>query len=391
MHAKKLLHKLYDKAIHQKRIGLLIEIVEGVLKTKSLSLTRLGRGLDLPIQERSSISKVNRFLGNVYFQKETEEFYSYLTGYIINGQKRPTILVDWTKLPELDYYALRASLSMPGRALTLYEEVHPKKKEGTQKVHKLFLKRLKEMLPLDCHPIIVTDAGFKNPWFKEVLKCGWDFIGRVRGLLTYQNEAGEFVQCSDLYKQATREAQSLGAKILAKSNPLEVCFYIIRDKLKRRKNRTRNGKASKHKDSIAHGRSHREPWLLVSSLKGRWAAKQVVKFYRQRMGIEEAFRDLKSSQYGLGFENNHTLKYKRFAVWLLVAALASFIAWVVGYIAETQGLHRQFQANSTRTRRVLSFFYLGCEVIRKKIKITINWQQLIFTEVSFTRAATCSQ
>jgi hypothetical protein len=37
------------------------------------------------------------------------------------------------------------------------------------------------MLPKRCRPVIVTDAGFKVPWFKEISALGWHFIGRVRG------------------------------------------------------------------------------------------------------------------------------------------------------------------------------------------------------------------
>jgi transposase len=101
-------------------------------------------------------------------------------------------------------------------------------------------------------------------------------------------------------------------------------------------------------------------------------AKRVVKIYKKRMQIEEAFRDLKSSRYGLGFEDAYSKKIKRIEILLLIAALASFIAWLVGWIAEQNKLHYQFQSNSIKDRRVLSFFYLGCEVIKRRIKITIN-------------------
>jgi len=40
--------------------------------------------------------------------------------------------------------------------------------------------KLKMMLPKSCKPIIVTDAGFRIPWFQLVESLGWDFIGRVR-------------------------------------------------------------------------------------------------------------------------------------------------------------------------------------------------------------------
>jgi hypothetical protein len=385
MHAEKLLHKLLDNAIHQKRIGVLTEIVESVIHTKQLSLTAVGRGLSSKIQERSGISKVNGVLANEYYQKDYGIFYECMTQWIIGGSKRPEIIVDWTKMPGLNWYALRASLAVGSRALTLYEEVHSGKKNGNHQVHKKFLKKIKGMLSEDCKPIIVTDAGFKNPWFKEVLALGWDFVGRVRGLQQYQEE-GVYRPCSHLFKQANGIPESLGSKILTKQNPLKANFYIIRDKLKRRKNRTKKGTVSKHKDSIAQGKAHREPWLLVSSLTGRWAAKKVIGIYRRRMTIEEAFRDLKSSRYGLGFGESKTLKHKRFIVWLLIAALAMLIAWIAGYIAEKIGLHYQFQANSIKKRRVLSFFYLGCQVIRKKLKWPPDLKKLKFPEAPFIEA-----
>ncbi|MBN9227352.1 MULTISPECIES: hypothetical protein [Legionella] len=63
----------------------------------------------------------------------------------------------------------------------------------------------------------------------------------------------------------------------------------------------------------------------------------------------------------------------------MLAALAGLIAWLTGAAAEQLKLHYDFQANSYKHRRVLSFFYLGCQIIRKKINLDINWE-LIFKE-----------
>lgn len=57
-------------------------------------------------------------------------------------------------------YVLRASLSMSGRSMVIYEESHPKKKENNHATHKEFLNQLKKLLPSSVTPIIVTDAGF---------------------------------------------------------------------------------------------------------------------------------------------------------------------------------------------------------------------------------------
>ncbi|MDQ7072896.1 MAG: hypothetical protein Q9N32_04590 [Gammaproteobacteria bacterium] len=47
-------------------------------------------------------------------------------------------------------------------------------------IHKAFMSKLKSMLPPTCKPIIVSDAGFRIPWFKLIESLGWDFVGRVR-------------------------------------------------------------------------------------------------------------------------------------------------------------------------------------------------------------------
>ncbi|KTD50875.1 Transposase, IS4-like [Legionella quateirensis] len=98
----------------------------------------------------------------------------------------------------------------------------------------------------------------------------------------------------------------------------------------------------------------------------------MVKIYKRRMTIEGSFRDTKSTEFGFSFEENKTVITARYIVWLMLAALASFIAWIVGYAAEKEKLHYKFQANTYRHRRVLSFFYLGCRIIRKKIEVLIN-------------------
>ena len=79
-------------------------------------------------------------------------------------------------------------------------------------------------------------------------------------------------------------------------------------------------------------------------------------------------------------QENKTERQERLIVWLLLAALASLFAWVVGRAAETKGLQYQFQANSIRHRRVLSLFYLGCEVIRKNINLPIDLEMIFFNE-----------
>jgi hypothetical protein len=375
MHAAKYLHNILDKSIHKKQKQVLVEVTLGVVRSKQLKLSDLGRSLGLAIQARSGIRKVDRILGNKFFQKKNEKIYQAIIEKVLGKKARPIILVDWTKLPNVSEYALRASLPVEGRAITLYEEVHPQEKVGNGKVQRNYLKKLKGLLNKECCPILVTDAGFKNPWFKEVQSLGWDYIGRVRGKTKYKDKL-DYEYIEQLYGKAGLEPEYLGEKILSKRNPLKTSFYIVKQKLKGRKSYRRDGRIKRDKDSKNYSRSQREPWLLVSSLKGYFKAKKVVWIYKKRMSIEESFRDTKSNQYGLSLERNKTYKRKRLIVWLMMGALANLLAMVVGIEAERIKLHYQFQSNSIKHRRVLSVFYLGCEVIKKKIDIPIKTSEI---------------
>jgi uncharacterized protein with von Willebrand factor type A (vWA) domain len=55
-------------------------------------------------------------------------------------------------------------MAVKGELITLYKEVHSNKTKKTA-IHKAFLEMLHTLLPSDYHPIIVTDAGYKSPWF----------------------------------------------------------------------------------------------------------------------------------------------------------------------------------------------------------------------------------
>lgn len=73
---------------------------------------------------------------------------------------------------------------------------------------------------------------------------------------------------------------------------------------------------------------------------------------------------------------NETINAERYGVWFMLAALASFVAWIIGYAAEKLNLHYKFQANTYRHKRVLSFFFLGCQIIKKKLKIPIVFEEI---------------
>jgi len=344
-----------------------ISMIDALLHGRVLTVTGLGRSLRGTTAPKHQIKKADRLIGNHHLHGERNAFYKALTQLTVGELTRPVILVDWSDVSDdRSFQKIRASMAAEGRALTLYEEVHPQSRAATPVVQERFLQTLQSLLPEKCQPIIVTDAGFKNPWFKSVQAMGWDFVGRVGGHILYREYGSEadWFRVEQLFAEATRRAKHLGQIELARANPLVCHAYSLKKKPAGRVKKTRFGKKCAMKHSLKNAHRERTPWLLVTSLEGGGAiSKQVIRLYQSRMQIEESFRDLKNHRFGFSFRDSLTRKRYRLENLLLIGALATFAAWLVGKAAEVKGLHRQYQANTVRSRNVLSTFYLGLEVI----------------------------
>lgn len=370
MHHLTIVQKTLSSVIHAKRLRSLNEMVNASFVAESLTVTQLGRALASDcLSERSGIRKSDRFLSNPKLHDEYPLICHRLCRFLISDSASPWILVDWTKMPHKNYHVLRASLVADGRAITLYEEIHDESKLNSPKVNKEFLRQLKMILPQNCKPIVVTDAGFGVSWFKDVLKQNWDYVGRVRGNSYYSKQDDSWLKCSDLKDIATKTPKYIGAIYLTKTHSFNTNLYTIKNPPKGRHALNKAGKIRKDSNSKSKSKAATEPLTVVTSLThNSTMTNKVIKIYQARMQIEEAIRDLKSTKYGLGFEHMMSYKPKRILMLLMVAMIVAFIAYFTGMIAESKNLHLKFQANTIKHRRVLSLFYLGRRIIKKSIK-----------------------
>lgn len=372
MQVSGILTKHLSNVIHKTRLITLSLLVGSLFHAKFFSLTGLGRALKTDAQERSAIKRVDRFFANKRLQKDRLSIYSTVCRQLVGGAKNPLIIVDWSTIPNQTNNVLRAALVTSGRALTLYEEVHPQKKYANPKLHLRFLIKLKSMLDEDVIPIIITDAGFHSSWFKAVQGLGWDYVGRIRGNKFYRLlDVLTWSTISSLHRDATGTPRFFGAIELCKNSGFTTKLYRYKSEKKGRKAKTKRGNVKQNAQSLKHAKGNKEPWILVSSLpESSKSAKKIISIYRLRMQIEEGFRDLKSTKFGFGFEHVNTKYIYRLNVFFLIAMLAAFLAWVIGWLAEKLDLQGQYQACSTKTKRILSLFYLGCRIIlRAKNKI----------------------
>ena len=373
MHASRLLHKQLEKScpnIHQKRLDTLLLGVTTATQGHTLSIAGLGRGINNRVATKHNIKRMDRLVGNSKLNQEREKIYAYLVKQCVGNKLRPIIIVDWSVLSECGaHHFLRASIALEGRALTLYEECHPENHLYSSKYEKIFLDKLHALLPEGCRPIILTDAGFRNPWFNCITDLGWDYIGRIRGrtLIKLDHEA-HWKHCKLSYIQATPTPRYLGHATLAKANPIHGHIHLVKQEKKHRVKKNLRGKKVKCSMSLKHAQRENEPWLLITSLQPKHdSANRIIKIYKLRMQIEESFRDAKSVKFGLGLSSSRTNSQSRYHVLLLMASLALFLLWLIGYCAKVKKLHFQYQANSIKHCNVLSIIFIGLEVVKRRI------------------------
>jgi hypothetical protein len=345
------------RGVHLTRCRAVFAVAHALVGSGRLSLTNLGRAVATRTSAKHGIKRVDRLLGNPRLHADRETFFRAIARRVLVSASRPVIIVDWTAVtPKL--WALVAAVAFEGRAIVVYAETHPIARYMKPHVHEEFLLKLKRVLPAGCKPVVVTDAGFRSPWMKEVLHLGWDYIGRIRHGTVQHIKGKVWMGFGKLWRMTRTIPTDLGRFELAREarHPCRLVGIrklnglVLPTSPKARGYRLDRGVARQRRNAL-------EPWTLATSLEG--PASEVIACYRQRMQIEETFRDTKSHRYGISLAHARTSSPERADVLLLLAAIAMLVTTLVGIAAEFLHLHRTFQANTVRNRRVLSLPTLG--------------------------------
>ena len=369
MHAARVLQKVLRPVIahldvrHARNV---FSAVEALVRGRRLTLMELARHWPGAERIRGPLKRLDRLLGNRVVQARRSSFYQTTARWLLRSP-RPMLIVDWSELKaDGRWHLLRAGVVTRGRTITLYEEVHPEAKKNNAAVETAFLKRLRDLLPAGVRPIVITDAGFRVPWFRAVAALGWHFIGRVRHRTRCRFLEGmrenPWIYCRSLHSRATRHALLLGSVELTESNPLACRLVLIARVARGRIDRTRYGTRARGGHSRKMARSATEPWLLAVSLSlSDLPATAIVARYARRMQIEQSFRDLKSHRYGCAFEDTLTREPRRLEMLLLIHMLASLLAWLVGVTAT---LKRVASVCMPALKKNYSFLWIGWAVLR---------------------------
>lgn len=351
--------------IHAIRFAAMLALVSAIIRGRRLTLTAIGRALSGRSFPKHGIKRVDRLLSNWRMQAERWLCFQDIAQFLIGDCSTPVILMDWTKVTD-GFHALAAAVPIGGRALTIYEEVHKERRLGTPRVQDAFLRALRDVLPIGCRPIIVTDAGFQGPFFRSVMRLGWDFVGRIRGTAKMRaTPGGAWRKVSDLYAMAARSPRDLGTFHLYKDSASIDARLVLAAKRQRRKKHPWSWRWSAQggvSPSTISGA--KEPWLLATSISSDVADK-IISIYAARMQIEETFRDAKNPRFGWSLRHVRGSNAARLTLLLLFAAIATLAVTLLGLAASSIGYHRRYQAN-TATKRVLSNFVLGLAVFERR-------------------------
>lgn len=365
--------------MHKKRLESLESILSSCIRHEQLTVTGLGRGIGSEALEKHNIKRADRLLSNKHLHSELKAIYQDLSKSVMEGIETPVILVDWSNLDSREtHFLLRASIALQGRSITIYEEVHTAETKERRKTHNRFLQNLSKVIPKGATPIIVTDAGFKITWFKEVAKYGWNWVGRIRGRMKVDLAGNsDWIEGRALFPKASSTAKMFDDAVIGKQNNLNCQLVLFKAKPKGRVMLTKFGKRKQGIRAKRAAKAQKEPWLLATSLPNTsYSPKQIVNIYSSRMQIEESFRDMKCSQYGIGLKSSRTYKKERLQVLVVIAALVNAFTWILGKATHNQNSHRQFQANTVKKTNVLSFVFIGLKVF-KKTNVKIMYESLI--------------
>lgn len=351
-------------SMHKMRRLALIDCISSILNGGLLTVTGMGRGIAGATYEKHRIKRSDRLCSNLHLYNERTQIYTEISKRWIIPGTRPVILVDWSDLDDAkNSFLISATLAYDGRSITLYAEVHSIETKESPEAHFAFMTSLKNILPDNCKPIIVADAGFKVPWHELVLYMGWDYVGRVRQPNHCQFEGEDWQPVKQVFKRATTTAKYFSG-LLTMSNEFKTNFVLFKKPPMGRHSLTADGEKRRSKASKVHSKSGKEPWLLATSLEvSQRTAERVVRIYQRRMQIEEGYRDFKNHLYGFGFEHHESKSIKRISILILIAVLASLVLLLIGTAAEQANLSGRYQANTTKTRRVISLNYLGLRIV----------------------------
>lgn len=377
MHKQAFCQKLFDTSlgtsIHKARKKCLSRFIGDLLDYEvNLSVTEIGKKLSSSSTVKSKIQAANYLIGNKKLTFQIPLIYKGLAHFFWGDSKELVLLIDWSGSCGEKLHTLTASIVGHGRSIPIYHEIFCEAQLGSQTAHEQFLQTLRGIIPPQIKVTIITDAGFRTPWFREVISYGWDVIGRIYGGFSFQKEGEtDWISLNDVDFGGIGKAFSLGkGKIGKKTKRVSGYVYTYKERL--------SGKSHKKNPYPTHEKQHslsyRKGWIIFSTIEK--SPHFIVRYYKKRMQIEQNFKDIKNQEVGLGLRQNQSQTVDRITMLWFLACLIIIISWWFGLMLETTNQHWSYQANTVKNKRVRSFIHLARMVYRHEPYL-LDWNKFI--------------
>jgi len=333
----KFLTGLIGDDVHAKRVYSLANATLGVISSASLAVNTIGQGLALARGKhpKHAVKQVDRLLSNAGI--DVYELAPRWVAHVVGPRRNIVVAMDWTDFDPDDQSTIMLSLvSSHGRSTPLVWLTVDK---ATLKNHRnayedRVLRRLAEALPADVKVLILADRGFGDQklyrFLTEELK--FDYLIRFRGNIAVTSAEGETRPAADWVGAGGRPRTLRNAFVTADNYQVGTVVCV-------------------------HARDMKEPWCLAASSTTD-TAKQLMKTYGKRWGIESGFRDTKDLRFGMGMASIHvsTLQ-RRDRLWLLNAFAVALLT-LLGAAGEALGYDRYLKSNTSK-KRTHSLFRQG--------------------------------
>jgi hypothetical protein len=289
----------------QKTLGAL---VGAAVVVHHVTLAALGRAMLGRAKAKHRIKRVDRFLGNERI--ETADAMAGVAARLLSRRRKPVVvLLDWGDIRQ--FMVLVAAVSLRGRALPLVWASYEKWEffRSQNQLEEGLVSMLRTVLPPGVTGIVVADRGFGRVSFARHLQAqGFHYVLRVKGKVWI-----------DLPEHWGR-LESLG----------------LREGDSRWEPSVRYGKQHRFETALATRweAGSKEPWYLITDVPAGLDA--VMALYRQRMRIEELFRDQKNVRNGWALRQIQIRRKERLERLLLVLAVAYAILVAYGLLLESR-------------------------------------------------------
>src|SRR5580698_2501011 len=335
---RQVLSDVLGEDLHAKRVASLSDATLGVLRSASLAVCAIGRGLAAArgLNSKHATKQVDRLLSNPKIN--VDDILTRWVHYIIGARNSIVVALDWTDFDADKQATIMLSLITDhGRATPLVWLTVDKRtlKDNRSLYEHRVLVRLAELLPADIKVCVVADRGFGDQKLYRMLteELCFDYVIRFRGNIAVTATTGEARTAAAWVRASGRARVLRGAAVTADHYPVGTVVCVQDPDMK-------------------------QAWCLAASSTNA-TAKHLTGYYGRRWGIECALRDTKDLRFGMGMGAMHVKSPERRDRLWLINAFAVVLLTLLGAAGEALGYDRMLKTNTAK-RRVHSLFRQGC-------------------------------